>query len=339
MFQLTDTSKIYIAAPAGAVSGGPELLHQLCHALCALGRDAWMIYPDATPGKQPCPERYRRYATHTAAKIEDAPQNLLIAPEANLTYCLQAPQRIQKCVWWLAANNFYWCRPILRARAIEIPRNAAMLVKHALERKPLPLTMGQIKRLNATHLAQCWYTVAVLQQQGVHNVAYLSDYIGDEFLAFSAGVLAKNPVRENLLIYNGSRYQPVLQHLMQKMPDTRFVAIKGMGQDEIRALMSRAKIYIDFGVHPGKDRLPREAALCGCCVLVGSYGGADLYNDMPIPSAYKFPRNDRSIPAAAARIREILADYPTHAADFAEYRAFIQGEKGQFEQDVKRLFG
>lgn len=29
--------------------------------------------------------------------------------------------------------------------------------------------------------------------------------------------------------------------------------------------MRKAKVYIDFGFHPGKDRIPREAVMCGAC--------------------------------------------------------------------------
>ncbi len=38
--------------------------------------------------------------------------------------------------------------------------------------------------------------------------------------------------------------------------------------------MRKAKLYIDFGYHPGKERMPREACLLDCCLIIGKDGSA-----------------------------------------------------------------
>ena len=43
--------------------------------------------------------------------------------------------------------------------------------------------------------------------------------------------------------------------------DLRWVPLIGMTTEEMRSCMSKSKVYIDFGNHPGKDRIPREAAI------------------------------------------------------------------------------
>ena len=50
--------------------------------------------------------------------------------------------------------------------------------------------------------------------------------------------------------------------------------------------------YIDFGPHPGMDRLPREAALAGCIVLTNREGAANFAKDVPLPEEFKFSKFD-----------------------------------------------
>ena len=38
------------------------------------------------------------------------------------------------------------------------------------------------------------------------------------------------------------------------------------------------QVYIDFGHHPGQDRLPREAVQCGCVVITGTRGSGNQIN-------------------------------------------------------------
>lgn len=56
--------------------------------------------------------------------------------------------------------------------------------------------------------------------------------------------------------------------------DLRWVPLIGMTTEEMRSCMSKSKVYIDFGNHPGKDRIPREAAISGCIVITGKRGAA-----------------------------------------------------------------
>lgn len=61
-----------------------------------------------------------------------------------------------------------------------------------------------------------------------------------------------------------------------------------MTANEVSHLLCRAKVYIDFGPHPGMDRLPREAALAGCIVITNREGAAGYDVDVPLPTEFKF---------------------------------------------------
>ena len=49
-----------------------------------------------------------------------------------------------------------------------------------------------------------------------------------------------------------------------------------MTSKEVQELLSKCKVYIDFGHFPGKDRVPREAAMCNCCIITGKYGASNF---------------------------------------------------------------
>ena len=44
--------------------------------------------------------------------------------------------------------------------------------------------------------------------------------------------------------------------------------------NQIIQILSRSKIYIDFGFHPGVDHLPREAAILKNCIITNKEGSA-----------------------------------------------------------------
>jgi hypothetical protein len=119
------------------------------------------------------------------------------------------------------------------------------------------------------------------------------------------------------------------------------VAVEGLNRSEVRRVFAEAKVFIDFGEHPGKDRMPREAAALGCCVLTNRRGSAANGVDVPIPDEFKI--NDRK-PArrfewrAATKIWDLIEDYERQAPRFDAYREMIAGEPAQFTEDVRALF-
>ena len=66
---------------------------------------------------------------------------------------------------------------------------------------------------------------------------------------------------------------------------------------------------MDFGYHPGKDRMPREAALFGNCIITNQKGSAKNNLDIPIKSKYKFSEVKTNIPKINKQIERIFNDY------------------------------
>jgi hypothetical protein len=112
-----------------------------------------------------------------------------------------------------------------------------------------------------------------------------------------------------------------------------------MSSSEVSDLLNKAKIYIDFGNHPGKDRLPREAAISGCCVITNKNGSAKNKFDIPISSIYKLDDTSRSFFKEFESLAlEILGDFVFHSSNFDEYRLKIFNEQKVFKNQVINLF-
>ena len=111
-----------------------------------------------------------------------------------------------------------------------------------------------------------------------------------------------------------------------------------MNTTEMKNTMLTSKVYIDFGNHPGKDRIPREAALCGCCVITGMRGSAANKVDVLIPNKYKIKDDDSNLKQIEKVIRECVSNYNNHMHDFDAYREKILGEEDEFLNDINNIF-
>jgi len=105
--------------------------------------------------------------------------------------------------------------------------------------------------------------------------------------------------------------------------------------EEVTAILHRGKIYIDFGPHPGMDRIPREAALANCVVITNKAGAAAYTEDVPIPEQYKVGKFD--VDAIHKILMRSLEDYDQRKKDFDDYRDWIGNQKERMEDCVKGL--
>jgi hypothetical protein len=104
---------------------------------------------------------------------------------------------------------------------------------------------------------------------------------------------------------------------------------------EVRELLKKAKIYIDFGPHPGMDRLPREAALAGCLVVTNMEGAASYQEDVPLPAKYKVRKFD---PETIHRLlKDLLQNFDERKKDLDEYRCWIRDQKERMNDCISNL--
>ncbi|MFV9510454.1 hypothetical protein [Tepidibacillus sp. LV47] len=347
--EIKKDSIVYIACPAQSITGGPELLHQLCDKLIKLGIDARMYYyPNNVVN--PKPQDYSRYNTPIATNISDNSKNILIVPEVY-TELHKKYKNIQKVIWWLSVDNFYkkqyfksWKFLFIRiinkiAHTFKFPiiidmRNFELSTNYINKFRFKDYIFGN----NIIHFVQSEYAKQHLLQHKIKpdQIYYLSDYINKDFIISQNN--NHNDKREDIVLYNPKKGYSFTEKLMKIAPDLKWVPLVNLSRSEVINYLQKSKVYIDFGNHPGKDRFPREAAICGCCVITGKRGSANYYEDVPIPEKYKFADTEENLYKIIDCIRDCLDNYDQRKKDFEEYRQFIINEEEKFKQDVQKIF-
>lgn len=309
--------RVLVTCPAGLVTGGPEALHQLVDALVGLGARAAMAYVAPRPGSAfrdsvttaSTPTAYARYRVPPwLAALPDDPTTVIVLPE--VWSAVAAEFRAARVgLWWLSVDNNvvsplggYFARPGPRPPVV--------------------------------HLYQSAYARAYLEANGA--VAHrLGDYLASVHLATPAP--GDRPRR---IGFNPKKGFEITMQLMSRSLElglaAEWVPIANLPPAGVAALLATCRVYVDFGPHPGMDRLPREAALAGCSVVTGRRGAAAYAEDVPIPDRFRVP--DEDIDRALSVIAECLDDPATSEA-FEPYRTWIRGQRERFLADVGSVFG
>ena len=324
--------KVYILCSGYFKTGGLESLHLLCHTLRKKNIDAYMVYTveEQQIGNQRwrvghpghgnvdvCPqwmdyisdnaknEAYNIYDTIATKVIEDDPKNTLIVPEIYLN-ALNNFNNITKAVWWLASRI--------------LPDGS---YKHD------EWFNFNINR-EVYHLYNSKFAEHMLFSLNASRYFQLKTFVNEN-------IISTNIDKEDIICYNPKKGIEFTNKIIKELPDYKFIPIKGMMPNEVTDALSKAKVYIDFGNHPGRERIPREAALCNCCVLLGFQGSAMFFEDTPILEKYKFEVTDDSIPNIINMIKNIISDYNAYSKDFNLYRNILKNNKLQFNIDVENL--
>lgn len=317
---------IYVLANSKAVSGGPELAQQLCNKMNGMGYDAKMVYfsryrfPETRLGSELI-GRYSTYNNSLASRIEDTENNVIIYPETAL-FLLPKFKKIKKVIWWMSVDNYY------------NSLNSKYYKRYDF--------FGKMDRINIFgdnyyHCCQSQYAKEFLLEKGVEEkrICMLSDYTNKSFLEETKDEMSY--IKENNILYNPKKGIEFTQNIKKKMPNINWIPLENMSRSEMINTMKRSKLYIDFGNHPGKDRIPREAAICGCCVITNMKGSAKNKKDVPIPQVYKFDTDKVSIEVIINKIMECLNEYEKNRGDFDDYREIIKNEESLFCEEIQKM--
>ena len=290
--------------PPKLISGGQEALHQLVDCINNLGGEAYIVYVrqgEIYTKKCSPPSRFQSYNAPQAVKhaVQYLPNNYFVAPEST-PELLEGVKNGIKCIWWLSVgfkNNLF----------------------------------DYQKLKNDIHLYQSEYARQFVKDSINPRKLYaVSDYIVIE------SIRAGNKKDEIALVQRklDARYT----HLIQKLKSGYKVHIvKNLSRHRLAKLLGKTKIFIDFGNHPGKDRLPREAAMFNNIIITSTLGASENGKDVQIRDDYKLsysidPKTFDSF------IQICLLQYHKKKQDFISYKQLIINEKSVFFNEVNSVF-
>jgi hypothetical protein len=324
-------SKIYIFCPAGYATGGPEALHQLGYHLRQLGFNAYMYYFKIQRTKDITHKDYLHYQVPVADVLENKPEHIMILAEAYLQPIFDKKfSSIRKIIWWLSVTNYYIFQKLYIDK---INRKPLYRLRNAI--KPYDIaSIERIKQEGVLNIGHSYFSMVNLRENGIEPIGQISDYMNDAFFE-----LAKEEApKEDIVIYNPRKNDEFLQEIISLTTDLKWVPIENMTPKEVAGWMRRAKVYIDFGYHPGKERMPREACIMKCCMVIGKTGSAAYQPDMPIPEKYRFEKSQDQIPGIIQQLKNCLTNYNEVLSDFEPYRKTLYREKEKFISDIQSVF-
>jgi hypothetical protein len=117
----------------------------------------------------------------------------------------------------------------------------------------------------------------------------------------------------------------------------KFIPLIDLNRSQMIDLLNKSKIYIDLGNHPGMDRIPREASLCGCICLFADQGSVSNSKDVPVNDLYKIDIRDSFEKICVEKIDHIFSNYKFHYDNQLQYRNFIFGQKNLFTEQAENL--
>ncbi len=324
--------KIFVICPAFFKTGGTELLHQLVFSLNQNGYESYIVYLYSSSERNinPSFKKYvSNYFTYESVKKE---KNVLFVIPETFTFLLKDLPPENVVVWWESVDNYKMkflndihYNGFLVSLYHWIKRNVYL---RFLRPSLFPASIAQLRKAKG-NLYQSEYARKFLEEKKIaRNVFPLSDFLNDNYYSNEARIDFEK--KEDIVIYNPKKGKKETTRIIRKFRNITFIPLINMSNNEIISLMSRAKVYIDFGSHPGKDRLPREAAMMHCCVITNLCGSAFFSNDVSIPMKYKFDDYHLNFQKLENTIKACFRNYPSCDKDFDYYRSKICKEKELF---------
>ena len=311
--------KLIILCKGDSVTGGSELVHQLCHELSNLNLKAAICYYPFH-NNYTIPNEYSIYDVEQC-HLEDNYENIIILPEVSTKYAWEI-KKSKIGVWWLSVDNYY------RKKRDNIFKDQIKYFKDLIRLRLMPMFLMK----KYLHFVQSQFAFEHLKD---HNLTsnLLSDYLNPVHF------IEHNTIKEDIILYNPVKGKKITQKLIDDNKDFTFIALEKLTNEKVQKLFERAKLYIDFGNHPGKDRMPREAVLANCCIITGIRGSAKNNIDIPILSKYKL--NDHyAIDNNLFRslVNNIFSNFELNLNNFTIYKKNIINEKDVFQNQVKNIF-
>ena len=294
--------------PGGVATGGTEGIHNLVCHFNKVGANAKILY--TTNLSDPQPKEYARYECDYVTEIPKDFDGLLIFPEIWGNQVVEPQyQKYKVAINWQGVDVYYWHN------------------RH--ERNKF------VARTDTIHIANSEYAVNFLRHTLGLSCVKISDCLNDDFFV----PFEDNAPRGDGILYNPSSakltyFQQIVMGRCRNELGLKFVMLEGYTREELIQLFRHSKLYIDFGLFSGRERLPREAVTQGCCILTSSTGTAGYYEDNSIPDMYKVD----SVAEALFKIKHVLNHYAECRPDFDKYRTLLKADKENYLEEVRRLY-
>ena len=222
--------------------------------------------------------------------------------------------------------------------------STAGLIKEAYRRTVADYSPSKSPRTFAVESVSLMYNRRFIESpvgmlaQSVYAQGFCQTMLGRDALPMTDYLrrpeITAQPLNPNLVLYNGAKGYSMIRELAPLMPDVDFQPIEGMSYLQVCEALSSAAAYVELGVPPGRDRLPREAAHFGTPSVLLCRGSAYCWDDFPLPAQYRIPHVDNWAQLLAPALETVLRDRERALADQAFFRDWVAGDRQRYEAEV-----
>lgn len=323
--------RIAVLYPRGQKTGGPEAVHQFVDELRRQGAAAFVCpHPDTVD--LPRVEAFEQYDAPEIAWAELRPEDVLVAAEIYARELLEAPTK-RRVMWWLSVDNagqFRFTRMMSdRFRRSEAFQDGLLKLIVRLVRERW--WRYRIRRdADIEHIAQSVYAQRFVQRWTGRDVLLVSDFT---VLTEPADAPPRKSTR---IAFNPAKGGDIVRELAAGLADLEFVPLAGMAPETVAATLRSSGVYLDFGHHPGKDRIPREAAMLGCAVLVARRGSAAFDEDVELAARFKVDTHDL-VQDGRRALRATIEGLDRSIESQESLRRQIRSERARFTAEVQQF--
>ena len=242
--------------------------------------------------------RYDHYKVQhcNPKEIIDAPENIIVIPEV-FDGMIQA-KHAKVVIWWFSSH---W----------------------GGNNHDFSLDNGDRRLAHSEHV------IGLIKKRGAEKIHKLTDYVNVDVFN------DRGYKRQNIVLHNIWKEAVHVNKLKEVAPDIAWIPVFGRTDDDIAGLMNHAKVYLEVCTH-GRGRMTREAAACGCNIVMWNKGSAEVYNDTPFNEIYKvdITKPDKAI----KKINDAMLNYDDHKPRFDYYRTGIAAEERIMEKQIEEFF-
>jgi hypothetical protein len=283
--------RVVVICPANFVSGGPEALHQLVDMINTVSPSTGYICYTPFESTHLKNKTYENYNTPILEFKDILTEDVIVIPEIYPHMVAQFANRV--VFWWLSVDHFVASDPMIVSSTF-------------------------------LHAAQSEYAKKHIDAVYKRKAIMLSDYTNGVFLNQTGDK------RIRRILTNPKKGKHLIDQFSSLHPEFKIIQIDNMERDEVSSLFLESMLFIDFGHQPGKDRMPREAALSGCVVMTTNLGAGGNESDIAIDSFYKFSE----INGLAEKVNQIFDNWDFHFNAQNRYREILIVEKNTFKEEV-----
>ena len=293
--------EILHVCPANCTTGGPEAIHEFVHELNKKDNVHARIWYWGIKSYPPQPEEYKSYGCEYVTELPENYSGVIIVPEIWANRVIEYKNCI-RAIYWLGIDAYAGWTP-------EGERGAFLEDEDII------------------HIAQSDYAEYFLKKLGVKHIVKCIDLLNPDFYEEY-----EEEERNNAVLYNPAKSTPFMHELMAACSGIEWKQIRGMTRAEVIDTMRHAKLYVDFGEFPGRERIPREAVLCGCCIITSKIGSANYLWDFP--HIYKYDSKPEHIWAIIRKMRQMLDNYEKYSEGFKYFKERLKAERGLLQQEI-----